>query len=236
VAYSADCRDHHGGIHRTRDLANRGGMPLRSSWAATIKLRHYLPRSAPRAATIKPERGRDDQSETLRAFGRLQTSDNLLPRGAHLLWKFGGMVWDHEKKLKELALAAINRQRPYRPLKVVPHDPKRNPALTPKIKGWITSEIFLVGKTPEEMERLLGFDSRPGREYLAHGIDVFAFTRHIRSHEFKLGGAYTYLPGGRPWDGIDLQWPPGTGATQWQLIVEVDCTFLKTVPRGQTYY
>jgi hypothetical protein len=47
------------------------------------------------------------------------------------------------------------------------------------IKGWITTEIFLVNRTPEEIERFLGFDSPPGHEYLANGIDVFEFTRPI---------------------------------------------------------
>lgn len=142
------------------------------------------------------------------------------------------MVWDHVKKQTENALDAINRPRPNRPLKVVPHDPSRDPRLVMKIKGWITTEIFLLGRTPEYMEKLLGFDSRAGREYLANGIDVFEFTRPIQAGEFKLGGAYTYLPNGKPWDGIDLHWPPGSGAPQWHLIVEVPCRFIKTVPRG----
>lgn len=145
------------------------------------------------------------------------------------------MVWDHIKKQTEIALSAINRPRPYRPLKVVPHDPKRKPRIVTRIKGWITSEIFLLGKTPEDMERLLGFDNRPGHEYLLNGIDVFEFTRPIREGEFELGGAYTYLPGGKPWDGKDLRWPPGLGAPQWKLIVEIPCVFIKTVPRGIRY-
>jgi hypothetical protein len=53
--------------------------------------------------------------------------------------------------------------------------------------------------------------------------------------DFELGGAYTYLPGGKPWDGKDLHWPPGTGATQWRLIRDVPCRFVKTVPRGRPY-
>ena len=146
------------------------------------------------------------------------------------------MPWDHVKKQTELALGAINRPRPYRPLKVVPHDPTKNPHLVTKIKRWITTEIFLINRTPEEMERLLGFDSRPGHEHLANGIDVFEFTRPIQASDFELGGAYTYLPGGKPWDGKDLHWPPGTGATQWRLIQDVPCRFIKTVRRGQHYF
>jgi hypothetical protein len=98
------------------------------------------------------------------------------------------MPWDHVKKQTENALAAINRPHPHRPLKVVPHDPAKNPHLVTKIKGWITTEIFLINRTPEEMERLLGFDSRLGREYLANGIDVFEFTRPIQARVEQSSG------------------------------------------------
>jgi len=135
----------------------------------------------------------------------------------------------------KIALEAINRPKPYRPLKVVAHDPLRNPRATTSIKGWITSEIFLLGRTPEEMEKMLGFDSRPGMEYLPKGIDVFEFTQPIRAGDIELGGAYTHLPGGKPWDGKDLHWPPGTGAVQWKLIQPVPCKFMKTVPRGTKF-
>jgi hypothetical protein len=29
---------------------------------------------------------------------------------------------------------------------------------------------------------------------------------------------------------------PGVGATQWRLIHELPCRFIKTVPRGQRYF
>ena len=63
---------------------------------------------------------------------------------------------------------------------------------------------------------------------------VFEFTQPIQAGQFELGG-YTYLPGGKPWDGVDLRWPPGSGAPQWRLKTEVPCRFLKTVPRGVRY-
>jgi hypothetical protein len=122
----------------------------------------------------------------------------------------------------------------HRLVKVVPHDPGVTTWKT-RIKGWVTHEIFLMGKTPEEMERLLGFDGRPGSEYLPHGIDAYLITRPVQEDEFELRGAYTYLPNGNEWDGVDLRWPPGTGAPQWRLIKDVDCRFLKTVPRGSRY-
>jgi hypothetical protein len=140
-----------------------------------------------------------------------------------------------QKSRPKTPLPRSTARAPHRPLKVVSHDPTKNLHLVTKIKGWITTEIFLINRTPEEMERLLGSDSRPGQEYLANGIDVLEFTRPILASEFELGGAYTYLPGDKPWDGTDLHWPPGTGATEWRLIQDVPCRFIKTVPRGQRY-
>ena len=59
------------------------------------------------------------------------------------------MPWDHVKKQMELALIAINRPRPYRPLKLVPHDPMRNPRLVTAIKGWITEAYCVVPGRPK---------------------------------------------------------------------------------------
>jgi hypothetical protein len=146
--------------------------------------------------------------------------------------KVAKMAWDHNAKLKQNALAAINRPRPYRPLKVVPHDPTRNPVLIREISGWFGTEIFLLGKSPEQMEKLLGFKTG----YLANGVDVFEFRRPIQSDDFDLLGAYTYLPNGQEWDGKDLRWPPGLGVPQWRLKAAVSCRFVKTVSRGSTYF
>jgi hypothetical protein len=143
------------------------------------------------------------------------------------------MVWDHQKKLKELAIASMNRPGMHRLVKVVPHQPGRLPAM--RVSGWVSQEKFIIGKRPEDVEHILGFDSRRGQEYLPHGFDVYIITEAIREDDFDLKGAYTHLPAGREWDGVDLKWPPGLGATQWQLKRDVTCRFIKTVPRGQRY-
>jgi hypothetical protein len=145
------------------------------------------------------------------------------------------MAWDHTKKQEELALEAMNRGGIYRLVKVVPHDPAKGVQMRTKISGWITQEIWLKGRTPADLEKLLGFDSRSGSQYLQHGIDVFEITQKVQRGDFILGGAYTHLPGGKEWDGKDMHWPPGTGAVQWKLIKEVTCRFLKTVARNRKY-
>jgi hypothetical protein len=143
------------------------------------------------------------------------------------------MPWDHKKKQKQLALEAMSRSGIHRLVKVVPHRPGQPKAQ--QIAGWVTQEIFVAGRSPEELEKLLGFDSRPGRAYLQNGFDVYAIAEQIQESDFDLGGAYTYLPNGKEWDGRDLKWPPGSGATQWKLTRHVACRFLQTVARGQKY-
>ena len=115
------------------------------------------------------------------------------------------------QKQTELALNAINRPRPYRPLKVVPHDPMRNPRLVTAIKGWITTEIFLVNRTPEEMERLLGFDGRPGREYLAEVHEHLVIERTSRRltkslHLLLADDQHARFPPSAPFRGSDRSW------------------------------
>ena len=67
------------------------------------------------------------------------------------------------------------------------------PNATMLVGGWITQEKFILGKTPEEMEAILGF--RPGR--LGQGVCILALNRLPREDEFEFGG-YTYWPGGNP--------------------------------------
>jgi hypothetical protein len=157
----------------------------------------------------------------VRSRRKAQSIASNSPKGAN-------MTWDHLAKQKENALIAINRPRPYRPLKVMPHDPARDPGSIREIGGWFGTEIFLIGKSPEQMETLLGFCVG----YLTHGVDVFEFARAINADDIDLLGAYTYLPGGKERNQVDLKWPPGLGAPQWKLKRRVPCRFIRTVPRG----
>ena len=134
-----------------------------------------------------------------------------------------------EDKLKEIVIAKWRQGGLDRPVKVVPRgQPQRNDSA-----GYISQEKFIRGRTPEQMERILGFDARPGQQYLSQGADIYHFTRVPGPHEFALKG-YTQLPGGEPWAG-DPEWPPGLGAPQWQLTTSVPCTLVKSVPRGTRY-
>lgn len=134
-----------------------------------------------------------------------------------------------EAKLKKLVVEMWNEGGLNRPVKVVP----RGQGARSSTAGYISQEKFLKGRTPEQMEGILGFDGRQGRQYLSQGADIYLFTRVPAPHEFAFRG-YTQLPNGQPWTG-DPQWPPGLGAPQWELTKAVPCTLVKSVPRGARY-
>ncbi len=134
-----------------------------------------------------------------------------------------------EDKLKQIVIAKWRQGGLDRPVKVVP----RGQAARNDTAGYISQDKFIKGRTPEEMEGILGFDARPGQQYLDQGADIYHFARLPEPHEFALKG-YTQLPGGAPWAGHP-QWPPGLGAPQWELTKPVPCTLIKSVPRGARY-
>ncbi len=64
------------------------------------------------------------------------------------------------------------------------------------VKGCVTREWFLLGKSLPEMEAILGY--RPGR--LDPGAWLLALNRLPANDEFKFAG-YTHWPGGKPTSG-----------------------------------
>jgi|SRR5579863_1148435 len=69
-----------------------------------------------------------------------------------------------------------------------------------KIGGYFTCLRAIRGKTPVEMESLLGFT--PG--YFSSGVSIWKFTLLPMADQFELRG-YTQLPGGNPFDGMVLR-------------------------------
>jgi hypothetical protein len=95
-------------------------------------------------------------------------------------------------------------------VKVLPYG---SPAMA--LGGYITVGRSLLGKTPQQIERALGF---PGG-YLAGGARVYRFTRLplLNEYEYELTALY---PGGlasNPAHG-DPRYPPGSPTVhQWQI-------------------
>lgn len=93
------------------------------------------------------------------------------------------------------------------------------------VKGYVASEKFVAGRTPDYAEKLLGL--KPGD--LANGAMRMRLNRLPQPHEFELR-AYTYLPAGQPYTGG--AYPPGLGANQWELLVEIPATVVKIAGPG----
>ncbi len=80
------------------------------------------------------------------------------------------------------------------------------------VSGYVTQMKCLAGKTPEEMERILGLR----RAELARGAGVLWLGRLPDREELALR-AYTQCPGGQHYDGL-ASYQPGLGVPQWELL------------------
>ena len=70
------------------------------------------------------------------------------------------------------------------------------------VKGFITRERWMLGKTPREMARLLGFsESR-----IAQGAKIYALSILPRNEQFAFAG-HTHWSGGKPVGGEPELWP-----------------------------
>jgi hypothetical protein len=134
-----------------------------------------------------------------------------------------------EAKLKSLVIEVWNEQHPTL-VKVV--SAERGPSTA--VGGYITNEKFVLGRTPAEMERILGLTLGE----LGDGAHVMRLNRLPTSEEFELRG-YTNTPAGQTYiEGVsDPRYPPGLGAPQWQLKkgVQLPSTTAKFVRLGDSY-
>ena len=113
------------------------------------------------------------------------------------------------------------------PVKVVPlrgHPPKL-------VTGYFTQEKFVVGKTPSEMEAVLGIYGR-----LSTGAFILQFDSPLKSGDYE-SKAYTYLPDGKPYkpDPNETVFLPGKGAPQWKLTHEIRAQCIATVRTGERF-
>ena len=118
-------------------------------------------------------------------------------------------------------------------VKVMPKGSPPNDALT---VGYCTTVKYIVGRTPEQMEEIVGF--APGTK-LRDGADVYRVDPLPSHKQFELR-AYTYLPNGKPQvhgQVVDSAYPPGKGAPQWKLsgYPQSGLRWLATVLPGQRF-
>ncbi len=82
--------------------------------------------------------------------------------------------------------------------------------------GYCTTVKYLAGRTPVQMEKIVGFEEGT---ILKDGAELFQVWPLPAPDQFLFRG-YSYLPAGVPQiDGqvIDTRYPPGSGAPQWEL-------------------
>lgn len=82
--------------------------------------------------------------------------------------------------------------------------------------GYCTSLKYVAGRTPDEMEAILGFKS--GTK-LQNGADVFRVEPLPTVDQFELRG-HSQTPAGVPQINgqiVDARYPPGLGVPQWEL-------------------
>lgn len=117
------------------------------------------------------------------------------------------------KKLKQMVMERWQAGGENTLVKVMP---KGMPADDTRMIGYCTSIKYIAGRTPDEMERILGF--APGTK-LRDGAEIYRVDPLPSADQFEFR-AYSYLPDGKPQiDGkvVNPAYPPGEGAPQWEL-------------------
>ena len=102
--------------------------------------------------------------------------------------------------------------------------------------GYCTTIKYLAGRTPGQMEDILGFRRDTT---LKDGAEIFLVSPLPAPDQFVFR-AYSYLPAGKPQiDGrvIHEDYPPGSGAPQWELdgYPQSGLRWLRTVLPGEQF-
>jgi hypothetical protein len=152
------------------------------------------------------------------------------------LLRRGGLMTDAEveqlareltfAKLEQMAFGTTSRTLD-QPVKVMPltdHAPKT-------VAGYFTQQKYVWGKTPEEMESLLGIFGK-----LRYGAFVLQFDRPLVENDYE-NKAYSYLPDGKEYvpNPNEKTYLPGKGVPQWRLSRAVDATCIAKVQPNQPF-
>lgn len=94
------------------------------------------------------------------------------------------------------------------------------------VSGYITAEKFVRGRSTDQLEKMLGLI--PGE--LKNGAVILRLNALPQANQFDLRG-YTQTPAGEVYAGGI--YPPGLGASQWQLTAKIPATVLQEVSSGK---
>jgi hypothetical protein len=129
-----------------------------------------------------------------------------------------------EAKLSEISQGFSGGSQD-QPVKVVPFS-----ASPPKFAtGYFTQQKFIWGRTPGEMESVLGVFGG-----FRQGACILQFLSPLRAGDYE-NKAYTYLPDGKEYipDRKETMYLPGKGAPQWRLKNPIPAQCIATLRPGQ---
>jgi hypothetical protein len=119
-------------------------------------------------------------------------------------------------------------------VKVTPKGTVPNPS---RSTGYCTTFKYIVGRTPSEIEQIVGLAIG---SKLVSGADIFVVDPLPLPVQFELRG-YSQCPAGLPTDAPGYishpGYPPGLGAPQWELsgYPQTGWTKIATVEAGETF-
>lgn len=137
-------------------------------------------------------------------------------------------------RLKALAISLWREGGMNTLVKVAPKGTVPNAGFT---AGYCTLFKYVVGRTPAEMEAIVGLAAG---SKLLNGAEIFTCDPLPRPDQFELRG-YTQCPGGISTDSPGYVphpgYPPGLGAPQWELnnYPQSGLRWLATVPHGTVF-
>ena len=127
---------------------------------------------------------------------------------------------------KKLAIESWEKGGGNQLVKVV--SPERG--ATPTVAGWVGELKFVEGRTPAEMEKILGL---PKGE-LANGAIIQRLDQIPKAEQFEPRG-YTQRPGGAEFNPKAPKYPPGLGAPQWIVTEPIPATKIGEVKPGEVF-
>jgi Domain of unknown function (DUF4157) len=101
---------------------------------------------------------------------------------------------------------------------------------TATITGYVTELKFVEGRTPSELEKILGL---PEGE-LDKGAIIKRLDQLPNEKQFDLRG-YTHRPEGRAYV-TGAKYPPGLGAPQWKITEPIAATTIGEVKHGEVFH
>lgn len=138
----------------------------------------------------------------------------------------------NEQKLKQNAISVWRQGGENSPVKVLGHGTEPD---SHRPIGYCTTLKYVAGRTPEEIERIVGL--RSGTK-LGSGADIYLVQPLPSPGQFALRG-YTQTPEGKSTDekAPHADYPPGQGVPQWELIglTQQNLKLLGTVLPGQRF-